>query len=64
MRDTERSREKTETINFRCTPEEKELIYAEAKKRHLTVTQLLIGSALGVLFGEGVYRLTERKEDD
>ena len=56
------TKERTETINLRCTPEEKERIYGEAKKRKMTVTQLLVGSALGVVLGEAVYELTERKE--
>lgn len=57
------TKERTETITLRCTPEEKQRIYGEAKKRHLTVTQYLIGMGLGVLLGEVVYEAIERKED-
>lgn len=63
MRGVKGTKERTERIDVRCTPEEKKRIFSEAKKRKLTVTEFLVSAALGVILGEALYELTERKED-
>mgnify|MGYP002536213735 CR=1 FL=1 len=50
-------RDKTDTINFRVTPEEKKTIYQNAAAVGLSVSALLIGLAAGDKAGEFIAKL-------
>lgn len=50
-------RDKTDTINFRVTPEEKKTIYQNAAAVGLSVSALLIGLAAGDKAGEFIANL-------
>lgn len=44
--------ERTEKLTIRCTPEEKEMLFAKAAKLGLTVTGFLMWEALGEELGQ------------
>lgn len=54
-------RDKTDTINFRVTPEEKKTIYQNAAALGLSVSAFLIGLAAGDKVGKML--LDSRKQD-
>lgn len=54
-------RDKTDTINFRVTPEEKKTIYQNAAALGLSVSAFLIGLAAGDKVGKMIF--DSRKQD-
>lgn len=57
-------RDKTDTINFRVTPEEKKTIYQNAAALGLSVSAFLIGLAAGDKVGQMIVDSKKQKKKE
>lgn len=57
------SKERTEVINFRCTPAEKKAIYEKASLLGMTVSAFLVFEAVGEEIGQAIADSVTKKRN-